>query len=884
MKQITIIDTFAFLFRSYHALPHLTSKDGHPTGVLTGFINFVNKMVKNHESDYLIFCADSSKPSFRKELYSDYKANRKETPEELKIQIPIALEWIEKMGFALVVKDGYEADDLIATIATKAKSSGVKARIVSSDKDLYQLISDDQVVIYDAVKQKEIDEKGCFEKFGVNPKNFIDFQALVGDTSDNVPGVKGVGQVTASKLINDYETLEKIYENIENLAERTQKLLLESKDNAYLSRELVTLDRNVFNDINFSDYALPNDPIANIKDELEKYSIKAILKRENIAQAEEKQVENISFIHTLIGTKEELNLIIKNIPNGSIVAFDTETDSLNVKEAKLVGFSFATDKNIGYYVPINHTYLGVPKQIDIADAKSAIDYLFANHKIIGHNLKFDLHIIDNTLGLNPKIFCDTIILAWLIDSGQKFSLDDLALNYLNHKMISFKEATKNLNSFAELDLENACKYASEDAVITYRIFEIFYDQLLQNEKELISLNNDLEIPFLYTLKSIEKCGITIDQTLFMSFKKQVDFEIAKLQDDIHKEAGENFNINSTKQLAMVLFERLGLQTQKKTKTGYSTDESVLLELKDSHPIVPLLLSYRELAKLKSTYIDPLLILAQKNSESRIFSSFSQVGTTTGRLSSSEPNLQNIPTRSELGRKIREGFVAKDGYKLIGADYSQIELRLLAHFSKDPTLIEAFRNKMDIHLETAKKLFGENAKEKRNLAKSVNFGLLYGMGSKKLADDTGLTTQEAKETITNYFSSFPTVKSYLESIKTEAKELGFVTTLLGRKRRFDFRGAKPQFVAMYEREAVNTRFQGSAADLIKIAMIRLHKRFENSSEIKMILQIHDELIFEVKNELVEEAKKIIYDEMVSVYKLAIDLDVSINVGNNWAELK
>lgn len=880
MKEIVIIDTFAFLFRLYYAIPKLKSKDGHPTGVLTGFKNLVENLTKDSELEYIIFCADSSKGNFRKELYSDYKANRKETDEELKIQIPIVLEWIEKMGFSLVVKDGYEADDLIATLATEAKKSGVKAKIVGSDKDLYQLIEDDKVVIYDSVKKSEIKEADCIKKFGVHPRDFIDFQALVGDSSDNIPGVKGVGQVTASKLINEYKTLDNIYENIDKIEPiRVRNLLIENKQNAYLSKELVTLTTNAFNNINFSDYTMPEDPIGSIAGELERFGIK-------IDRSKRKKKRTIKIDHTLITEKQYLDLIIDQIPAGSIVAFDTETDSLDANSANLVGFSFAFNENMGYYCAIGHNYLGSLTQLGLDDAKDAIVKLFSKFKIVGHNLKFDLKVLKSTLDLiDLPFFSDTVILAWLIDSSKKFALEDLAFSLLDeYKMVSFKEAIKGLDNFSQLDLENASKYAAEDAVITLILYNIFNEYILENESDLIN-HTELEFDFLRVLARMETKGVKIDIDSLKEFKIRVDSEIVQLQDEIYELAGETFNINSTQQLAMVLFERLNLPTQKKTKTGFSTDESVLNELKELHPIINKLLKYRELAKLKSTYTDPIIDLANKDKNHRIYTNFSQVGTTTGRLSSSEPNLQNIPARSDLGKEIRRAFIAKENHKLIGADYSQIELRLLAHFSKDPTLIDAFKNGMDIHLETAKKLFGEDeAKAKRNLAKSVNFGLLYGMGQRKLADDTGITTAEAKEIIKNYFDSFPTVKSYLDSIKDEAKKLGFVATLLGRKRRFDFANATGQYIAAYEREAVNTRFQGSAADLIKIAMVRLDKKFRNNEKISMLLQIHDELIFEVHDSYINEAKEIIFNEMINAYKLDINLDVSVSVGENWADLK
>jgi DNA polymerase-1 len=893
--MVTIIDTFGFFFRSYHALPPLTSKSGFPTGLLTGFINFISRLKRENAEGYLVFCADSPGGSFRNQIYPEYKANRKEPDEALKQQIPVALEWIEKMGFTLMKRSNYEADDIIAAIALDAKKRGVFARIISSDKDMYQLIDDKHIIIYDAVKQKEINSAICREKFGVDPNDFINFQAILGDKSDNIPGIKGIGEKIASPLINEYKTLENIYANINSIEnERIRKLLAEGKESAFLSRALVTLKADSIENINCEEFIIPQNPIERIMHELIKYDIRSILKRKtsaaypssasNEVQTGESVVvskDNKEFKSILITDAAKLNAIINAIPEGAIAAFDTETDSLDFHAAALVGFSFSWEEDVGYYVAVGHRYLGVPEQIAIKDAKSAIIKLFNRARIIGQNLKFDLHILRHTLGLDRlTIYSDTMIIAWLIDPSKNVNLDLLAKTYLAHEMISFKKVTKGLKNFSELDMNSACVYSAEDAVMTLRLYPILISHLNTQDQSLSEILSNVETPFIQVLLDMEDAGLDIDLKFFETLRTQMQGKIDILVDKIYQLAGGSFNINSTSQLSDILFEKLRLSSTKKTKTGYSTDEGVLSKLVDKHPIVTELLSYRELSKLKTTYIDPFLALKSQ----RVYTHFSQTGTATGRLSSSEPNLQNIPTRTETGRQIRRGFIAPEGFVLLSADYSQIELRLLAHFSGDRTLIKAFNSGRDIHEETARMLFNENTKEKRSIAKSVNFGLLYGMGAQKLADDVNLSKQDAREVIDRYFAKFPTIKSYLESIKREAHLNGYVSTLLGRRRYFDFVHAGGQFTAAYEREAINTCFQGSAADLIKLAMISLNKILKGDDRIKMVLQIHDELLFRIREDFSAEAGEIIRAEMQNCRALQVPLVVSISTAKNWAELK
>lgn len=903
-KTVTIIDTFGFFFRSFYALPqHLKNKEGFPTGLLTGFTNFISSLQKDHDSDYIVFAVDSKGPTFRNEIDTNYKANRQAPPPELSMQLPVAIEWIDKMGYKTLGQVGYEADDMIATVVKFAKEKGYNVRVVSHDKDLYQLIDDGKIVIVDAIKKKMVDEDACFEKYGVTPAQFIDYQSILGDSADNVPGVKGIGKVGAEKLLKEYGTLDNIYANIDEIKGATQKKLIESKEQAYMSKELVTLRDDAFDSFDFEEYKMDiENPFLNIYDELVKYEQNAVLRvlhAKNMVSEEEKQEaakkieaeieedKKLEYKATLVTDAQELTKILSNLDDTTVVAFDTETTGLDYEKDTLVGFSFCFDEDESYYVPLKHVSLSMPKQISEEEAKSAIKTIFKS-LVVGHNIKFDLHFVTRFLNDDSlKIYADSMILGWLINPESALSLDKLSEKLLNHKMVSFKDTVKKGETFASVELEEACEYAAEDAFITLKLYNLFLLKLeLQSADHLIDEAWDVEVPFIKTLLSMEKEGIKVDSAFLQKFLVEVKDTLSGLTSSIYEHAGSEFNINSTQQLGVVLFETLGLPVGKKTKTGYSTDEKVLNGLKDAHPIIPLLLEYREVYKLSSTYIEPLLKLSRESKDSRIHTSFVQTGTATGRLSSKNPNLQNIPTRTPLGAKIRQAFVAPEGKKLIGIDYSQIELRLLAHFSGDSVLVDAFKHDKDIHRQTAIALFGEEeADSKRNIAKTVNFGLLYGMGQKKLSDTLGITTKEAKDIIEKYFESFPTVRRYFRSIVDISKEQGYIETLLKRRRYFDYENATPMFKAAYERESVNSVFQGSASDLIKLSMNKIHKTIKKEKlKAKMLLQIHDELIFEVDEAEAEALGERFRDIMEDIMELNIPLKASLNIGDNWGELK
>ncbi|MDR2081440.1 MAG: DNA polymerase I [Campylobacteraceae bacterium] len=880
MRTITIIDTFGFFFRSYYALPNLKNAKGEPTGLLTGFANFIQTSLREFPSDYMLFALDSKGKTFRHDIDPNYKANRAPPPSDLKIQLPIAIEWIKKMGFARYSEEGYEADDVIASMVKFAKKNDLKVRIVTHDKDLYQLIDGGKVVIYEPVKKREIDESGCFEKFGLPPSKIRDYLSLTGDTADNIPGVKGIGAVGAKKLLDEFDNLQNIYDNLEKVRnERIRELLKAGRESAFMSLKLTALDDSLSVYEKLENFKLPSSqPLLAIKQELLDNDMYSILNR--LGAANRKKDEKMSFEAVLLDSHEKLFGVIDSIPKGASVAFDTETNSLDSRNADMVGFSFCFEEDKAYYVPIAHHYLGVGAQINKTDAKDALSKLFT-HKIIGQNLKFDLNVVEFNFSIKDVDICaDTMIMAWLLDSESSVGMDSLAKRLFGYNTIKFSDVVPKNATFANVELNDACRYSAEDAWITLKFYHKLKELL---EPKLLEIANTIEFPFIKILRYMENEGIKVNTAHLKILLEKSENAINTLTRNIYDLSGREFNINSTQQLGAVLFGHLGLDASKKTKTGYSTDENVLSELLHEHAVIPKLLEYREVYKLKSTYIEPLLRLGLSDKNSRIRTSFLQTGTSTGRLSSKEPNLQNIPVRTEFGKEVRTAFIAKDGYKLVGIDYSQIELRLLAHFSQDSALVKAFLDDKDIHLETAAKLFGDRAKEMRNVAKSINFGLLYGMGAKKLAAAIDVPQNEAKSYIESYFASFPTVKNYIVFIEDFAKKNGFIETILGRRRNFDFASATPLMMANYNREAVNAVFQGSAADLIKLAMLKIHDTLLNENA-KLLLQIHDELIFEVKEENALEFSRKAGAVMEAVYKLNVPLKTTVSIGNNWGELK
>ncbi|MCI5632988.1 DNA polymerase I [Helicobacter sp.] len=905
MKTLTIIDTFGFLFRSYFALPPLKNHDGFPTGLLTGFAKLIMQLHKDYPQDYLVFALDSKEENFRKNIDPLYKANRPEVPQDLKLQLKVAIEWVEQMGFKNISIAGYEADDVIASINKCANALNVYVRIISHDKDLYQLIDGD-TFLFDPKTKKEIHAVDCIEKYGVTPAQFVDFQSLVGDNSDNVPGVKGIGAKGAAGLLHNFKTLDGIYENIDKItSKRTQELLKIYKEDAYRSQQLVRLREDLLENFNLQDCQMPHqNPLLKITESLKAYEINSVLKKilpkdspknslhlfENATKIRESQGFTLqtpeptpfTFNSHLLNTDEKLQAFFPNISSDSIVSFDTETTNLDVLNAKIVGFSFCLDGINAYYVPLAHNYLGVEKQVSRQVAFDFIRALFNAKAIIGHNLKYDLEILRTNFDFTPPSFQnikDSMLLAWLYQSDLPCNLDSLMLRYFKHEMIHYKDVVKKGENFSQIPIEYACRYASEDAAACYQLYQKLTNLLPQN---LLQVAQSTEFPFIQCLVNMELSGTKIDIEYFKELKLEMSAKLSSLSEEIYSLAQKKFNLNSPQQLSIALFEDLKLQSGKKTKSGLSTSQMVLNSLVDAHPIVPKILEYREFFKLFSTYIEPLIEHAKLNASHKIYTSFMQTGTSTGRLSSKNPNLQNIPVKTTQGRRIRQGFIAQENHLLVSLDYSQIELRLLAHFSQDKAMIEAFCHNADIHLETAKKIFGEaKAQEKRAVAKSINFGLIYGMGPKKLSETLKISYQEAKTYIQNYFESFPTVKDFLKAQEDFILENGYSLTLLGRMRKFDFHGIQEYQKAAFLREGINAIFQGSAADIIKLAMVQI---MQEKLESKLLLQVHDELIFEAPKHCVENEAEKITEIMENITALRVPLRCSVSIGENWGALK
>ena len=902
MKKINIIDSFGLFFRLYYAMMGLRSAAGKPSGMVSGLATFIEKMNRDFPCDYAIFAFEGGGATFRHEIYPAYKATRKEAPAELKEQIPVCKEMIERMGFASFAKAGYEADDVIASLVKKY-SGEYEIDILSGDKDLFALISD-SVKIVDSKNKIWYDKEGCFQKYGVYPQQMRDYLAILGDTSDNVPGIKGLGERGARAILEQFGSLENAIANAEQIANtRAKNQLIAGAKDSELSKKLITLYADIEGLPEIENCLLPKDPFIKVRDILKEYSLNRILTKlqkteqkelfaepsflgssdEKIVQkAKDKELFSkaaLSFESVLILSENELDTLTQNLSENCVVALDTETTGLDVKTARIVGFSFCVleSEQRAYYVPLAHNYLGAPAQVSQNAAKRALERIY-KAQVVGHNLKYDFEILRNNFGLElPKNYADTMILAWLENPEQKCAMDELASRLFAYETIKFESLVnvKKGQVFGDIEVELASKYASEDAFITLEFYKYFKQVLSQ---ELWEVAKNLEFPFIATLISLEKSGIKADYNALNALNEKISARLKELEAQIYKIAGQSFNINSPKQLGAVLFEHLGLKAAKKTKSGYSTDESVLSSLE--HPIAAPLLEFRELAKLKGTYTEPFMRLS--SSGERVYTHFLHTGTATGRLSSHSPNLQNIPARGSLARDVRNCFVAQDENMLISLDYSQIELRLLAHFSADPALIAAFKADEDIHARTAISIFGDSEPSHRAVAKSINFGLIYGMGSSRLAKNLGISTKEAKEYIERYFASFSTIKSYLASIKTQAREHGCIFTLLGRQRVFDFNSAGPREQALYEREAVNSVFQGSAADIIKLAMNAIYPLLDENH--KMILQIHDELIFEVAKSEAEIFAKKVANIMENVVSLNVPLKVNYAIAKSWGELK
>lgn len=912
-KRLYIIDTMAMAFRAFYAFGQrpLTTSDGLPVSAVFGTAMFLNKLINDHRPDYLVAACDSKEPTFRHKMFPAYKANRSEMPEDLATQLPLFFKLFEAMNIPMIVQPGIEADDIAGTLAHQLASPELHVCIVSGDKDFMQLVNDN-VSLFQPKKGDEsliIDRHGVRSKFGVWPEQVIDCLTIIGDTSDNIPGVHGIGEKGAEKLLNDYGTIEGIYANLENITNKRQRTSLEAaRDKIDFSRQLVTIKTdcdvplNVEEMICVPETAVANPILADLYSQLEFRNL-ATKTNEIIAKREREEsrtsfgqqptAETAGVRYVLANTPELIKVVLETVAAADTFCFDTETTGLNVITDRPIGVSISTTDNQAWYLPMVEQHLAGISSDEVKGHLQTILGSAATLKV-GHNLKFDLQMLENAGIKVEGPFADTMIADYLLDANSRYhNLDACCLKYLNYEKIktsSLIGANGEL-SMLSADLDQLSNYACEDADLTLRLYR-HMEKLLQ-ETGLVAVFRDVEMPLVPVLAGMEQSGIFVDREHLHELDTKLTAMILILEDRIYELAGEEFNINSPKQLGNILFERLkiqellGIKSIKKTKTGFSTDESVLSKL-SGHELPKTILEYRTVFKLKNTYVSSLPGLINKKS-GRVHTSFHQTVTATGRLSSSEPNMQNIPIRSELGQSIRQAFRPEiEGNVIISADYSQIELRILAHLANEQALLQAFQNKEDIHSLTAAKIFGvaqnEVSSEMRSRAKAINFGIIYGMGPRRLAADTGVTLAEASSFIDKYFEGYPGISTYITESVRLARENGYCVTITGRRRalpELSFSGGRA--AASAENIAVNTPIQGSAADLIKLAMIKVDERFKAAGlKSRMILQVHDELLFECPKEEIDEAVNIIKYSMETAMSLNVPLDVQIGIGSNWLE--
>jgi DNA polymerase I len=896
-RKIIVIDGSSYFFRAFYAIQRLSTSKGFPTNAIYGFINMLLRVLDVEKPTHLAIAFDTPKPSFRKELYTEYKANRESPPEDLIKQIPHILRAVDCFGIKRIELPGYEADDVIGTIAKRATKEGYFVDVITGDKDLMQLV-DDQVTIYDSMKDKRYDSNGVKEKFGVLPHQVIDFLALMGDASDNIPGVTGVGEKTAAELINQFGSLDGIYENLETIKqEKRRETLRAEKTTAYLSQRLATVECDVPVKFSWAEFEYKGPKDQELSRFFEEMEFRGLMKRFNYEPSVSGEA-TASFSnknYTTIATSSQLKKLVGELKKKKILAVDTETTSLTIQDAKLVGVSLCAKAGKSYYVPIGHVEKGQPEtlvsgQMDSGEARELLKEILEDPKVfkIGQNLKYDLQVLKR-FGIDVAgVVGDTLLESYLLDPDQPHNLDFLAERYLQHKNISYEEVTgkgKAQISFAEVSIDRATEYSCEDADVTLRLHEKFLPEL--KTKQVEKLYEEVEVPLVQILADMEFQGVLVDEKKLQKMSEALLEESAEVESKIYECAGETFNIASPKQLSHILFEKLKLPVIRRTKTGISTDEAVLTELKDKHKICALILKSRELLKLKSTYVDGLLHQIHPETR-RVHTSYNQTVTATGRLSSSNPNLQNIPTGEGSGYDIRSVFVAPSGTELLSADYSQVELRLLADMSGEKELLRAFENDEDIHTYTGKLIFKTDkiGPEERRVAKTINFGVVYGQTPFGLSQTLKVSPGEAKKFIDAYFERYSGVKKYFQEVLQEARKNGFVSTKLGRRRYLsDLNSQNRMQREMAERAAINAPLQGSAADLIKIAMIRISSRLRESKlQSRMILQVHDELVFEAPAKEKSALESLVREEMEGAMKLKIPLKVDIGWGKNWRECK
>lgn len=898
-KQLILVDGSSFLFRAYHAMPDLQTPSGQPTGAIYGVSNMLRKLVKECDPELIAIVYDAKGKTFRHELYDQYKANRPPAPDDLVTQIQYIHDITRAMGLPLICESGVEADDVIGTLSDQASKLGMDVLIVTGDKDMAQLVNP-RVSLIDTMKGHTMDEQGVFDKFGVRPDQIIDYLALMGDTSDNIPGIPKVGPKTAAKWLAKYQTMDELIDHASDIGGKVGESLREHITQLPLSKSLTTIHLDVELELSCEQlhYQEPDvEGLTTIYRELEFNTwAHELSDLETDSSLTEPASQNVSITtdYQVILDEKTLNQWLKDLQNAKTFALDTETTSLDAQQAKLVGLSFCIKPGIAAYLPLRHSYAGVPEQLPFEATMAKLKPILENSelKIIGQNIKYDAIVLaHHGIQLNGIAF-DTMLESYLTEAGlTRHDMDTLAMRHLNHQTTAFKQIAgvgKKQLTFDQIDLNIAAPYAAEDADITLRL----HLNLMPNIKAIPTLQalfHDIEMPLISVLARTETNGVLLDANLLAQQSQELGEKLDKIEVRCHQAADEVFNIASPKQIQAILYEKLGLPILKKTPKGQpSTAESVLQNLADEgHELPRLILQHRSLAKLKSTYTDKLPRLINPNT-GRVHTSYHQAVAATGRLSSSDPNLQNIPIRTAEGRRIREAFIAEPGFCLLAADYSQIELRLMAHLSQDKRLLDAFAQGLDVHTATAAEVFDTAIKdvntEQRRRAKAINFGLIYGMSAYGLARQLSIGRDDAQSYIDLYFNRYPGVKKYMDTMKNVATGQGYVETIFGRRLYLPEINSKNFNRRQYaQRTAINAPMQGSAADLIKIAMIKVDAWIHDQApDIRMILQVHDELVLEVPFDQLQNATTNIIDLMQGVVKLKVPLVVDTGSGENWKQ--
>jgi len=913
-KTFVIVDAMAMAYRAYFAFINrpLSNSNGEPTSAVYGFVNQLLKVLEDHKPDYIAVASDSKEKTFRHKMYKEYKATREEMPEDMIPQIGRIKEIVELLNIPLYIKPGFEADDIIGTAVVIAEKNGMNSYAVTPDKDYMQLVTNktivarpgrgsDNVVFYDVKKVKE--------EYGFEPKQMIDYLALIGDSSDNIPGVKGIGPKTALPLIQQFGSIENIYKNIDKVDKSgTKKKLEEHKENAFLSKELATINCQVPIEFNFEKAIFSKPDFDKLRDlfiELEFKNLFTRLLKLYDGNGTQKEIvdEELSYSnqfdkskskYELITTKKDAEKLVHKLSKKDLVVFDTETDSLDPFELNILGASFSTKAGEGYFIAIDpgsKIFSDGKKRLPVDEFKKIFKPLFENKKIkkVCQNGKYDISVMRG-LGIKVENFYfDTMVASYIVDPDQKHGMDGLSEKYLNYRPIPLSDLIgekKDASKIYDAELEKLSDYAAEDADITFQLYEILNKEIKKEKLEKVAF--EVDFPLVPVLEDMEHEGVKIDKSALDSFSKELKKLITGYTNKIHKIAGEEFNISSPKQLQVILFEKLGLASGRKTKTGFSTDARALENLRGEHKIINIILDYRQATKLKSTYADSLPNLINSKT-GRVHTDFNQVVAATGRLSSMNPNLQNIPIRTDMGKEIRKAFVPRDkNFVLLSADYSQIELRLLAAICKDQALMKAFKNGEDIHRSTAALVFMVDPKDvtpdMRRKAKEVNFGILYGIGPFGLKTRLGIPQSHAKEIIETYFDTFKKVKNYMNDSVKKAQENGYSETLSGRRRFLKNINSNNRVVRQFEeRVAINMPIQGTAADMIKLAMIKIHRELEKqNAKTKMVLQVHDELLFDAHKDEVDEFRPMIKEIMETAMPVDVPITVDTGVGDNWLD--